>query len=70
LDIWQCAGLGLELAITIGVCGWAGYLLDRWLPTRPFLLIAGCLVGMGAGMWNVVRRVETLSSRGRDDEAR
>jgi F0F1-type ATP synthase assembly protein I len=70
LDLWQFAGLGLELVTSIGVCGVAGYLLDRWLPTRPFLLITGCLLGMAVGMWTVVRRVEGQSSRSRDDEAR
>ncbi len=69
LDLQQCAGLGIGLALTLGLCGLAGHLLDQWLSTGPLLLIGGCLLGVLAGMWNVVRTVNRLLARDRDDEA-
>ena len=44
------------------VCfGVAGYLLDRWLGTAPWLLLAGLIVGMVVGLLVVVQLVRTES---------
>lgn len=44
---WRYDALGYTFAGS--VIGWAGagYLLDRWLGTLPFLTILGTLVGAG-----------------------
>jgi ATP synthase protein I len=47
------AGITL-FAIVAAFCG-AGYLLDRWLGTDPWLLIAGIVVGSAAGLFEFVR---------------
>jgi ATP synthase protein I len=52
----------LVSAIVVG--GGFGYLLDRWLHTKPvFLLILGA-VGFYAGVRDVLRRVGKSSSNG------
>jgi ATP synthase protein I len=59
----QAANSGLGMAFTIashlvaglGVGGGIGYLLDRWLATAPWLLIAFFLLGAAAGGMNVYR---------------
>jgi len=43
------AGLGL------------GWLLDRWLGTRPWLLVAGLVLGAAAGFYEFIRTSSKLS---------
>lgn len=38
--------LGAEIAAAITVPILAGWLVDEWLETSPWLLLTGCLVGM------------------------
>jgi ATP synthase protein I len=47
------AGITL-VASVVTFCG-LGYLLDRWLGTDPWLLIAGILLGSAAGLFEFVR---------------
>ncbi|MEA2840871.1 MAG: synthase protein [Methylobacteriaceae bacterium] len=44
-----------ELVAGIVVGGGIGWLLDRWLGTKPLLLILFGLLGTAGGFWNVVR---------------
>ncbi len=47
--------LGTEFIAAILVGAIAGYLLDRWLNTAPWLMLVMLLVGFAAGVLNVVR---------------
>ena len=47
------AGITLFASVA-AFCG-IGYLLDRWLGTEPWLLIAGIIVGSAAGLFEFVR---------------
>jgi ATP synthase protein I len=47
------AGITLFASVA-AFCG-AGYLLDRWLGTEPWLLIAGIVIGSAAGLFEFVR---------------
>ena len=38
-----------------------GWLLDRWLGTKPWLLITGLLLGSVAGFYELVRTTSKLS---------
>ena len=40
-----------------------GYLADRWLGTRPVLMLAGLLLGLGAGFYAFLRRVMAEAGR-------
>ncbi|HSL24216.1 MAG TPA: AtpZ/AtpI family protein [Vicinamibacterales bacterium] len=46
-------GISFVLAIVLGVA--AGYFLDRWLGTSPWLFLLGFVFGLAAGVLNVVR---------------
>ena len=35
-----------------GIVGW---LLDRWLGTKPWLMVVMLFLGFGVGIWNVIR---------------
>jgi F0F1-type ATP synthase assembly protein I len=39
------------------VLGMAGYLLDRWLGTHPWCLLAGLVAGIGIGLSALVTAV-------------
>ena len=47
------AGITL-FASVVTFCG-AGYLLDRWLGTQPWLLIVGIVLGSALGLFEFVR---------------
>jgi ATP synthase protein I len=52
--------IGTELVAGIAVGAGLGWLLDRWLGTRPWLMIALFVLGAMAGMMNVYRSVAGL----------
>jgi len=58
---WPAGGLGralrlvVEMAAALAVGAGLGWLLDRWLGTAPWLLIALTFVGIGAGVRNAFR---------------
>ena len=58
----QFADLGMRLAAAVAVFTYAGYRLDQWLGTGPWLLIALCFVGVTGGMLSVVRGVNRWSA--------
>lgn len=57
--------VGVELASALAVGVGIGWLLDRWLGTRPWLLIVFFFLGAGAGIANLVR---LLPGFGRGDD--
>ncbi len=63
------AYLGVTLGATLTVFAYAGYWIDRWLDSSPIGLIAGCLLGLGAGMTYVIRKVSELQSEAKDTSA-
>jgi ATP synthase protein I len=44
-----------------GIVGW---LLDRWLGTKPWLMLALLFVGFAVGVWDVLRISKTTSGGG------
>ena len=61
--------LGLEMVSGVIAGGAIGWFLDRWLETEPWLLILFVLLGIGAGLMNVIRASAAMSrrDRARDD---
>jgi len=65
------AGLGWQIASTLVVFTLAGYGLDRWLDTKPWLLLAGAMLGMISVFMQIFRIASDLnrqSSRKRDEK--
>jgi ATP synthase protein I len=58
-------GLGLrvasEFAAAIVVGGLIGWLLDRGLGTKPAFMIVFFMLGVAAGVWNVIRATSPAS---------
>ena len=53
------AALSLFAAVVSGLI--VGWLLDRWLGTRPWLLGLGIVLGAAAGFYEFVRQTSKLS---------
>jgi F0F1-type ATP synthase assembly protein I len=54
---WAYLGLGVEIALPVVLCMYAGHRLDLWLGSQPWLLVVGGLVGMAVGFYSLFRRV-------------
>lgn len=55
--------IGTELVAGIAVGVGIGWALDRWLGTKPWLMIAFFVLGAMAGMMNVYRAVAGLGGQ-------
>jgi len=51
--IAYAAGVAL-FASVVSLCG-LGWLLDNWLGTKPWLLVAGIVLGSALGLYEFVR---------------
>lgn len=52
--------IGLDLAVCALIGYWLGKEVDRWLGSDPFFMIAGLLVGLGAGAITILPIVRKL----------
>jgi len=53
------AAFSLFAAVVAGLI--LGWLLDRWLGTRPWLLLAGIVLGSAAGLYEFIRSSSKLT---------
>lgn len=53
------AAFSLFAAVVSGLL--LGWLLDRWLGTRPWLLVTGVILGAVAGFYELIRATAKLS---------
>jgi F0F1-type ATP synthase assembly protein I len=54
-QMYTYGNLGLEMLVAVFVGAFGGYLLDRWLHTRPWLLLVGFVLGAAAGYRNIFK---------------
>ena len=57
--IAYAAAFSLFAAVVAGLG--LGWLLDRWLGTRPWLLVVGLVLGAAAGFYEFIRASSKLS---------
>jgi len=53
------AAFSLFASVVAGLLG--GWLLDRWLGTKPWLLVAGIVLGAAAGFYEFIRSTSKIS---------
>lgn len=63
----RAVGVGVRIAVEL-LSGLLvglglGYALDRWLGTRPWLMLVFLVLGSAAGFMNVLRAVRSLEQR-------
>jgi ATP synthase protein I len=56
--IAYAAGLVLFSSVLV-LCG-VGWLMDRWLGTKPWLLVVGTVLGAAAGFYQFIRLTSKL----------
>ena len=54
--------IGTELVVGVALGGFVGWQLDRWLGTRPWLLLLFLLIGTAAGFLNVIRAARRMQA--------
>lgn len=57
--IAYAAAFSLFAAVVAGLI--AGWLLDRWLGTSPWLLVVGIVLGSAAGFYEFIRTTAKIS---------
>ena len=66
-DVGRYSGYGISWVLTILVLVWGGLKLDEWLRTSPLLVLAGALLGVGAGFYTLyIRAVVEPANRERE----
>jgi F0F1-type ATP synthase assembly protein I len=50
--------IGAEMAITVTLGFYGGSALDRQFGTGPWLMVAGILLGVAAGIWGIINIVK------------
>jgi ATP synthase protein I len=53
--------IGTELVAAVFVATFIGYYLDKWLGTKPIFIIILFMVGVAAGIFNVVRSAKMIN---------
>lgn len=56
-ELGRYSGYGIELVTTTLVGMGIGYLLDRWLGTKPWLMVVGLVLGAVSGLWQVYKAI-------------
>jgi ATP synthase protein I len=54
-DWLKAASLGVELAASVFLGAWLGYLADGWWRSAPWGLALGVVLGALAGSWSVYK---------------
>ncbi|HTW34468.1 MAG TPA: AtpZ/AtpI family protein [Rhizomicrobium sp.] len=55
-----------ELGVAVAVGGGLGWLLDKWLGTRPIFLLVMFVLGAAAGILNLMRAAAEINARSAD----
>jgi ATP synthase protein I len=52
---YRMTGVGVEFIIAVLLFGGLGWLADRWLGTRPWLMLTGGALGFAGGLWLLIK---------------
>jgi F0F1-type ATP synthase assembly protein I len=63
---YAIVGAGFQFAFAILLFLGGGFLVDRWLGTRPLFTLLGVAIGLAAGFYAFILRVMAESRRGSD----
>ena len=63
----QALRVGVEMVASFIVAGGIGLLLDRWLGTRPWLLLVFLLLGAAAGIMSAYRTSRQVTQRAQQE---
>jgi ATP synthase protein I len=52
---YRMAGVGIEFVVAVGLFAAIGYGLDRWLNTKPWLMLVGMGLGFAVGLRSMIK---------------
>ena len=52
--------ISTELVVTVVVAGIMGFILDSWFDTKPLLIICFFIIGVVAGIMNVIKAAKRM----------
>jgi ATP synthase protein I len=58
----QAFRIAVELVVGVAVGGFIGWVLDRQLGTKPWLLVVFIILGFVAGMLNIIRTAQRMQA--------
>jgi ATP synthase protein I len=64
-EMWNLSSIALSIPSSIAVGMFFGYWLDKWLGTKPWMIILFTLLGVASGLMTFIRRVVKAN---REDE--
>ncbi len=64
-EIAPLLSFGVQIALTMGLFVGAGYLLDQWLGTEPWILLVLAILGIVSVFARLYRMVSDLNSASR-----
>ena len=53
-------GAAIQLFFSVAAMSGVGWALDRWLGTKPWLLVVGVVLGAAAGFYQFIRLASRL----------
>lgn len=59
----------IDLVVSVLAVGGLGLLIDRWLATAPFVMLAGLFIGFAIGMYLAVRTGRRMQSPAPQDRS-
>jgi ATP synthase protein I len=65
--MWDLSSIALSIPSSIAVGMFFGYWLDKWLKTKPWMIIIFTLLGVASGLMTFIRLVMRYN---REDEKR
>lgn len=71
--IWDLSSIALSIPSSIAVGMFFGYWLDKWLGTKPWMIILFTLFGVASGLMTFIRRAVKANredERAAEEEAR
>ena len=60
--------LGIQLAALMVVFVYGGYKLDIYFNSSPWFVLAGAFIGMGAGLYNLIKGLKQMDKLSRQEK--
>jgi F0F1-type ATP synthase assembly protein I len=58
--VFAYSTLGIQLALFMTLFVYGGFKLDSYLNSSPWFVVAGAFIGMGTGLYNLIRGIRQI----------
>jgi F0F1-type ATP synthase assembly protein I len=67
-SIFAYSTLGIQLAFFMVLFVYGGYKLDNYLKTSPLFVALGGILGLGAGLYNLIKGLQQMDKLSQEDK--